>query len=283
MKHLDPTALLSIQSLVSNFTLHTYRDAWSSLHGISRTEAKRRYISTLIETMHKYASTTSEARELVTELEFVWDQIKSNSVSSTTSSPVKPLADAFSTPRSQRQPHPSYTSIGPGKAKPDRGGFKILKPIGDSDLGSGDDADDFEEAHDGRREPAALSLEAVANPLPSVSSREHQYEIRNRKWRKRIEQTLMKITTELAALREQIDAQNGSGTNNRRKGLWAWLAALVLTAARHLLIDAMLAGILILWIRGDERVRSALGVLIQVLKERIKRLGLFKRVDGAGR
>lgn len=34
------------------------RDAWHEQNGISRTEAKRRYISLLIETMHKYASTT---------------------------------------------------------------------------------------------------------------------------------------------------------------------------------------------------------------------------------
>lgn len=33
-------------------------DAWDAQRGASRTEAKRRYIEALIETMHKYASTT---------------------------------------------------------------------------------------------------------------------------------------------------------------------------------------------------------------------------------
>ncbi|PYH87029.1 hypothetical protein BO82DRAFT_388107 [Aspergillus uvarum CBS 121591] len=56
-------------------------DTWYAQRGLSRTEAKRRYISTLIETMHQYASQTAEARELVAELEFVWDQIKSNTAS----------------------------------------------------------------------------------------------------------------------------------------------------------------------------------------------------------
>lgn len=32
-------------------------DAWSSQMGVSRTEAKRRYIEALIETMHRYANT----------------------------------------------------------------------------------------------------------------------------------------------------------------------------------------------------------------------------------
>lgn len=34
-------------------------DAWDAQKGISRTEAKRRYIEALIETMHRYASTTA--------------------------------------------------------------------------------------------------------------------------------------------------------------------------------------------------------------------------------
>src|SRR5690349_9423073 len=63
------------------------RDAWKSSSGLSRTEAKRRYISTLIETMRKYASPSPDARELVSELEFVWDQVKSN-VPSSSSSPL---------------------------------------------------------------------------------------------------------------------------------------------------------------------------------------------------
>lgn len=32
-------------------------DAWDSQRGLSRTDAKRRYIEALIETMHKYATT----------------------------------------------------------------------------------------------------------------------------------------------------------------------------------------------------------------------------------
>lgn len=44
---------------------------------MSRTEAKRRYIEALIETMKSYASGTQESRELVGELEFVWGQIRS--------------------------------------------------------------------------------------------------------------------------------------------------------------------------------------------------------------
>lgn len=51
-------------------------DAWKREEGLSKTEAKRRYISYLIETMKVYASGTLEARELLSELEYLWDQIK---------------------------------------------------------------------------------------------------------------------------------------------------------------------------------------------------------------
>ncbi|ODQ81021.1 hypothetical protein BABINDRAFT_160440 [Babjeviella inositovora NRRL Y-12698] len=51
-------------------------DAWKDEANLSKTEAKRRYISFLIETMKTYASGTHEARELLGELEYLWDQIK---------------------------------------------------------------------------------------------------------------------------------------------------------------------------------------------------------------
>lgn len=65
-------------------------DAWDSCAGMTRTEAKRRYITTLIETMKEYASGTSESRELVSELEFVWNQIKSQSGSDESESGESP-------------------------------------------------------------------------------------------------------------------------------------------------------------------------------------------------
>lgn len=51
-------------------------DAWKREQGLSKTEAKRRYIQYLIETMKIYASGTQEARELLNELEYLWEQIK---------------------------------------------------------------------------------------------------------------------------------------------------------------------------------------------------------------
>ena len=67
------------------------RKAWNDQRGLSKTEAKRRYISTLIDTMTRYATSTPEARELLAELSFVWDQIKSRSRQYSSSEEEKPL------------------------------------------------------------------------------------------------------------------------------------------------------------------------------------------------
>lgn len=51
-------------------------DAWKQQQGLSITAAKRKYISYLIDTMRIYATGTHEARELLAELEYLWDQIR---------------------------------------------------------------------------------------------------------------------------------------------------------------------------------------------------------------
>ncbi|RQM04769.1 hypothetical protein DH86_00004055, partial [Scytalidium sp. 3C] len=96
-------------------------DAWNAQRGTSRTEAKRRYIEALIETMHKYASTTADARELVAELEFVWDQIKNNSASSSHSSHAH---GGTSYPQPRRFAQPASGSDGP---------MRVLRPMSEND------------------------------------------------------------------------------------------------------------------------------------------------------
>ncbi|KAK6351228.1 hypothetical protein TWF718_004398 [Orbilia javanica] len=83
-------------------------DSWHEQKGLSKTEAKRRYITTLIDAMHRFAVTTPDAKELVAELEFVWDQIKSNQTSSSSSTTAAPqqqqqalLSSTVTTPRRQ--------------------------------------------------------------------------------------------------------------------------------------------------------------------------------------
>lgn len=269
----DPNALYHRDLIVF---LIFHRDAWSAQHGLSRTEAKRQYITTLIETMHQYASTTREARELVAELEFVWDQIKSNSVSSA-SSPGR--NQNFIPPSQSTMPIPP--GIEPPRAREvadsgDGGGdLRLLRP-------SVNDID--QESEDGP--PLAPGL---------VDAQLEAYELRNRKWRKRIEQILNRMTAEIASLREQLQESRdrpppGGGPprtphhRNRRRGgggIWTWMFLFVVATARHLIIDAVIVGLWFwLWRRSDARLRDAVKWWMGFVRERIRRVG--REVEGWG-
>ncbi|RPB26257.1 hypothetical protein L211DRAFT_866605 [Terfezia boudieri ATCC MYA-4762] len=108
-------------------------DAWRAVGGMRKTEAKRRYIECLIETMKKYASDTPEARELVSELEFVWDQVKNNSTNSRGHSASQSLtSNAFlsttTIPSIQGSyPHDHSSSVPPLLQKPQRQQTQLLQ------------------------------------------------------------------------------------------------------------------------------------------------------------
>lgn len=246
------------------------RDAWSAHHSLSRTEAKRCYIATLIETMHKYATTTTEARELVAELEFVWDQIKSNSASSSSSSPGH-LA------KSRSQVAQSYVSNDrrSRNARADEGGIealRMLRPVSDAEEEE-DEGEDFEETRGGPFDDEEAFMALTSQP--------RDLDVRNRKWRKKIEQALVKMTTEVAALREQVEAKR-IGNGRRRNGLWAWMTWLVWISVRHFLVDLALLGLLVAWARrkGDQRVEQGLDLLLQYLRHRTRKIRLPSFVTG---
>ena len=204
--------------------------------------------------MHKYATTTTEARELVAELEFVWDQIKSNPASSSSSSPGQLVGSQG------QQMLPSYPSIGgpPGRGRADEGGgegLRMLRPISDGE----------EEGDEGDDEDAVMAVAGQSRDL----------DVRNRKWRRKIERALVKLTTEVAALREQIEAKR-IGDRRRRNGLWAWMTWVAWVTVRHVTVDLALLGLLVAWARRkeDRRVEQGLVLLMQYLRQRIRKIGL---------
>ncbi|KAJ6091214.1 hypothetical protein N7467_003183 [Penicillium canescens] len=311
-------------------------DAWYAQRDMSRTEAKRRYISTLIDTMHQYASQTPEARELVSELEFVWDQIKFNTASSSSSSPLNTVG----VPHLSRS---AYGSIGSRLAqstedfeRPDRRGdittrrdrdsrLRVLspvsqpeeeeyyrrRPIDDEDQDPNDDDEEDEEYEEARdslyedqdpdQEPDHASTNTNTNTDADASHRHRKHASaisigssglhrrdsqsqgdtvnpRNSRWRRRVEQALTKMTAEIAAVREQMEAR--SVAQRRRSGLWAWVKWMLWIAVRQILWDLAMLGMLLIWmrLRGDRRVEARLKTGWAVLKARLAKLKL-KRVD----
>ena len=244
-----------------------FRDAWHAHNGLSRTEAKRRYISTLIETMHKYATTTPEARELVAELEFVWDQIKSNSVSSSSTSPGQLGKRGSNAGMDQSYINPSQR--GSGGESTTAAGLRVLRPVSDGD----EDDDEDAEFEDAARNLTAGEEDEDDDAIAVAGTNQICDPDLDRKWRRRIERTLVKMTAEIAALREVVDAAR-TGDSRRRNGVWAWFNWFIWAGCRHVLVDLALLGLLVVWARrkGDHRVEQGLALLWGYIRGKIRRI-----------
>ncbi|KAF7589504.1 hypothetical protein BBP40_004211 [Aspergillus hancockii] len=292
-------------------------DAWFAQRGLSRTEAKRRYISVLIETMHHYASQTPEARELVAELEFVWDQVKFNTSSSSSSSASSPV-QAMPPPL----PQASYASIGGRLARSDyerlvataRGDsrLRVLSPVSQPEdvyqrrgshmdhvqeeaLDEDEDEEEYTEAQDNLDEddddhdndnlsynngPEGGSEHGTEGAEPRGRRRtdpKKPPDIDNRRWRRRVEQALTKMTAEIAAAREQMEAR--ALAHRRRNSVWAWLKWLVWVTLRQVIWDLAILGMLLIWmrLRGDRRLEAKLKVGWAEVKTRLSRLKILRR------
>lgn len=345
-----------------------FRDAWYCQRGLSRTEAKRRYVTTLINTMHLYASQTAEARELVAELEFVWDQVKANAVSSSSTSssaspgqrPAAPVVSSSSTAAkrygsiqdrlTRSAPVESFDQDSDLAIYRRRSGdsrLRVLSPVSqseeadvarsnsarnrdnmddddddDNNNNNNDDEDDdeddedeeFQEARDGtsissERSQFQTENEASEDRHHRSSSSKRRKRQRKRTetddWRHRIEQGLTKMTTELAALREQLDSLNlphhhsyssnknynhnyssraGAFYNNRitRFFMWliSWTRRLLYHAFRQLLWHIFVLGVLLVYLRlkGDTRLEGrVIGLLLQIRARLINLLRMVPR------
>ena len=152
---------------------------------------------------------------------------------------------------------PSYPSLGalPRSERADEGvgeGLRMLRPLSDGEE-EGDEGDDIEDMRGAPFESRDL-------------------DVRNRKWRRKIEQALVKLTTEVAALREQIEAKR-MGDGRRQNGLWAWMTWVAWFTVQHLIVDLALLGLLVAWARRkeDRRVDRGLQLLLQYLRHRIRK------------
>ena len=266
-------------------------DAWAANAGLSRTEAKRRYIEKLVETMHKYASTTPEARELVEELEFVWDQIKNNSQHpSSGSEHSSPLQQV------ERSGYlPNGSSSGPGisssTAALEQGigaveaPMRVLSPVSQADEEdlAEDEKDEFVDAPVSQADEGELQdvSEAAgseggvdAEVQPVAEPRTPQPSRSDARWRKRIESNLMKLTTEVAAVREQLESYRYLRDRNRHT-LFGWVLRLSWWAVQLFVADAVILWFVILYLRrkDDRRLEGAVRVLLGDAVAQVQKVG----------
>ncbi|PKS09717.1 hypothetical protein jhhlp_004338 [Lomentospora prolificans] len=209
-------------------------DAWNAQKGLTKTEAKRRYIETLISTMHRYA-TTGDAKELVAELEFVWNQVKINTPS---------ISDSPSKSAGQR--HTEYTAEG--------GPMKVLSPMSEQD----------EAELESQRRSGILDEEAEEDTTGNTP-------VAGNKWARKVERTLQKLSTEVAALREQITT--GREWKFKKEMSWrAWLTWLFWAAIQHLVIDIVVLSIVLIWMRKrkDRRLEDLVRAALRLVREYVR-------------
>ncbi|KAH7157045.1 acyl CoA binding protein-domain-containing protein [Dactylonectria macrodidyma] len=213
-------------------------DAWNMQKGLSRTESKRRYIEALIDTMHRYA-TTPDARELVDELEFVWNQIKNNSPSSSMSSPKANRSNAASH-------HFGEDVSGP------EGPMKIISPMSEHDEA---------ELQSQRQMDLEDELEGQ-NPVQ-----------RGSRWQRKVERALTTMSAEVAALREQITTGREWRTKKERS-FPAWINWLAWLIMKHLLADLVILAIILIWMRKrkDRRLEDLVRAAFKLVREYIRNI-----------
>lgn len=177
-----------------------------------------------------------DARELVAELEFVWDQIKNNSPASSNSSPV----------RAGQPPYPTARQLSQQQSGRE-GPMRILSPVSQDDASS-HPIDDLDNDDRG----SAVSI-------PNK---------RSRKWRESVEAAMVKMTAEMAALREQI-ATGREWKTKRRQTVQAWIGWILWMVLRHVIVDALLLGLLFLWLRRkkDRRLEDLFRKSVGIWRE----------------
>ncbi|OCK76953.1 hypothetical protein K432DRAFT_385071 [Lepidopterella palustris CBS 459.81] len=262
-------------------------DAWKHQNGLSRTEAKRRYITTLIDTMHKFASPSPDSRELVAELEFVWDQVKSNVPSSSSSSPLQTLGTiGLHMPLNDPalgSSHGSRDYRSPDQIPPDAP-LRVRSPMSqDEEEGLDDNGEEFVDAQDSQYNPNLDHEEgsehhdqeqeanydrSITRPQPPSQNPSDQ------KWRRRVERALVKMTAEVAALREQLESRR-LFSHSRQQTFFNWTLRFCWAILKHIVVDFVVLGIVLLWMRRkkDRRLEGAVRVLLGDAVAQVQKVG----------
>jgi hypothetical protein len=137
--------------------------------------------------------------------------------------------------------------------------MRVLSPLSQDDeeerdsqrrLGYNDDYDDNDEYEDGE-----------------------QKDKKTKRWRQTVEQALVKMTAEIAALREQISTGR-EWQGKKRKSPGRWLAWFIWLCIRHFLVDIVVLGILLLWLRKrrDRRIEDLVREGLRIGREYVRKI-----------
>ncbi|KAI5294650.1 hypothetical protein KEM55_006526, partial [Ascosphaera atra] len=123
----------------------------------------------------------------------------------------------------------------------------------------------------------ALVLKGNSAPKPS-----NRPPAPSRRWRRRVGTALYQITTELAAIREQMQAQtrpSHSRWSLRPKSIWRFTAGLAWSAFSHVCWDmfVLVLVLLVMRARGDRRLEERLREGWRALRRRFPAVRFYFR------
>lgn len=179
--------------------------------------------------MHTYAYGTPEARELVDELEFVWDQVKNNTGSI--------IASNTDNGNGRTTGIDEILEAGTREGRT-KEGLRVLRPMSDQD-------------EEEERAVAAADGDN-ANDGPEPRSR------RGAIWQTRVDRALVQMTAEIAALREVVEARGRSlWVGGSRPGWFAWLLRSAWALLKRAVVDATIIfaiWLIVRWKKGGKEL-----------------------------
>lgn len=248
-----------------------FRNAWHQERDLPCTEAKRRYITTLIDVMRRNASHNHEAQNLIAELEELWDPVANAAPSPPASSP-----GAFQLNTSQDEDEDESDDFGIGRANWSSAGsrLRVVSPRNirqerlisnrdtdgreieaDEDDDDDDDDEEFQEARNtlDTEEAPQINHDNEKDSLERLGERRSL--MRDRAWRRRVGNSLNQISTELAALREQMQ-ESRRRHHRQRENFFKWVRILGWPVLKHFIWDlfALLCLLVCMRLRGDRRL-----------------------------
>jgi hypothetical protein len=179
----------------------------------------------------------SDAKELVGELEFVWNQIRHNSPTSSSNSSPKQI---------RRFEQPSSGTDGP---------MKVLSPMSEQD--------EAEMRSQRQLELEDEQEEEDAQNTGRISSR----------WQRKVERAITNLSAEIAALREQITTGREWRTRKDRS-FPAWLGWAVWLVMKHLIADLFILSLVLVWMRKrkDRRLEDLVRGVVRLAREYIRKI-----------
>lgn len=250
--------------------------------------------------MHKYAASSPESRELVSELEFVWDQVKSNVPSSSSSSPPRNSTLPLDMSRhGDAPPYQGFTERSRARGSGiEDSRLRVLSPTSRDQLYNeaavdGDDDDEFVDAPDSQVDDAQASrnIDAVLSspsgggddqdPAPGderKKSKRRSYIVQppsgDEKWKKSISSSIIKLTAELAAVKEQLESRR-LFTHTIQFRIFRFMTTSIWGLVRHIAIDALVLGVVLLWLRSkkDRRFEGAIFWMLGDAVAQVQKLG----------